>query len=111
MPVIRLCWGRESPDLGRLSGCHAAAGRTAAGADAICIFLQGCCGDINPLRMAHSEDRAQDFEVVEQVGAELATSVLGVLEQLQGHVLAERTSWRSPSRRARWRADSTRTAG
>ena len=53
------------------------------GADATCIFLQGCCGDINPLRMARSDDRAQDFDVVEQVGAELATSVLGVLEQMK----------------------------
>ena len=53
------------------------------GADATCFFLQGCCGDINPLRMARSEDRAQDFEVVEQVGAELATCVLGVLELMK----------------------------
>ena len=53
------------------------------GADAICIFLQGCCGDINPLRMVRGDDRAQDFDVVEQVGAELATSVLGVLEQMK----------------------------
>ena len=53
------------------------------GADAICIFVQGCCGDINPLRMARSDDRAQDFDVVEQVGTELAASVLGVLEQMK----------------------------
>ena len=53
------------------------------GADATCFFLQGCCGDINPLRMARGEDRAQDFDVVEQVGMELATSVLSVLEQMK----------------------------
>ena len=52
-------------------------------ADAICIFVQGCCGDINPLRMARSDDRAQDFDVVEQVGSELAVSVRGVLEQMK----------------------------
>lgn len=52
-------------------------------AGAMCVFVQGCGADINPLRMARGDDRAPDFEVVEQVGAELAASVLAALEHLK----------------------------
>ena len=51
--------------------------------NAICFFFQGCCGDINPLRMARGDDRSNDFEVVEQVGTELSEEVLRVLEQMK----------------------------
>ncbi len=51
--------------------------------NALCFFFQGCCGDINPLRMARGDDRTKDFEVVEQVGTELGTEVLRVLEQMK----------------------------
>ncbi len=52
------------------------------GEKSLCVFLQGCCGDINPLRMARGDDRTADFEVVEQVGRDLAQEVIQVLDRM-----------------------------
>ncbi|WP_165227070.1 neutral/alkaline non-lysosomal ceramidase N-terminal domain-containing protein [Aquisphaera insulae] len=50
------------------------------GGDAVCVFIQGGGGDINPLMMARGEDRGGDFQVVERVGSRLADEVLEVLK-------------------------------
>ena len=54
------------------------------GGDAVCIFVQGGCGDINPLAMARSDDRGKDFGVVERVGKNLADEVIRVLDRMKG---------------------------
>ncbi len=52
------------------------------GNDTLCLFLQGCAGDINPLQMARGDDRQHDFDVVEKVGTDLANEVIRVLDGL-----------------------------
>jgi neutral ceramidase len=54
-----------------------------AGGNAVCIFVQGGCGDINPLAMARSDDRDEDFAVVERLGKNLADEVIQVLDRMQ----------------------------
>ena len=49
------------------------------GDQAMCIFIQGAGGDINPLLMARGESRDEDFEYVDRVGQQLASEVLRVL--------------------------------
>lgn len=56
----------------------------AVGEDAVCLFVQGGGGDINPILMARDAGREGDFEVVERVGARLAEVVLDVLTDLDG---------------------------
>lgn len=52
---------------------------------ALCLFLQGGAGDINPLIMAREkEDRSGDFELVETLGNLLADEVLKTLNSMQG---------------------------
>lgn len=50
---------------------------------AMCIFLQGCGGDINPLVMARGESRDGDFDLVDRAGQLLATEVLRLLTLLK----------------------------
>ena len=45
------------------------------GDDVTCVFFQGAAGDINPLFLARSDDRENDFAVVERMGSMLATEV------------------------------------
>jgi hypothetical protein len=49
------------------------------GEQAMCIFVQGGGGDINPLIMARGENRDGDFELVDRMGQLLATEVSRVL--------------------------------
>lgn len=53
------------------------------GENAMCVFIQGGGGDINPLMMARGEQRDEDFEIVKRVGRQLADEVLGVLEEMK----------------------------
>lgn len=53
------------------------------GEDAMCVFIQGGAGDINPLFLARGDDRDQDFELVEAMGELLATEVLRALSFIQ----------------------------
>ena len=53
------------------------------GGGAVCFFLQGAAGDINPLMLARSGDPAKDLPVVDSMGKTLATEVLSVLEKLK----------------------------
>ncbi len=64
-------------------GVMCAAVEKKLGGDAMVVFMQGCCGDINPLMMARGDDRAGDFELVERMGTVLADEVLEVLEYLK----------------------------
>jgi len=54
------------------------------GGDAMCIFIQGCCGDINPLLMGRTAGSEEDFKLVRQAGNLLAREVEEVLEQMKG---------------------------
>jgi hypothetical protein len=54
-----------------------------AGRGAMCMFVQGGGGDINPLIMARGDDRGSDFELVERTGQLLADEVLRVLALLE----------------------------
>jgi neutral ceramidase len=56
---------------------------TKLGGNAVCFFLQGAAGDINPLMLARSGDPAKDLPVVDTMGKSLATEVLAVLERLK----------------------------
>ena len=59
----------------------------AMGEACMCIFLQGAAGDINPLFMARGDDRDQDFEIVDAMGAALADEVkrtLALMEDATG---------------------------
>jgi len=53
------------------------------GGGAVCFFLQGAAGDINPLMLARSGDPAKDHPVVAAMGKSLAGEVLAVLERLK----------------------------
>lgn len=53
------------------------------GDGAMCFFVQGCCGDINPILMARAKDRDTDFDVVQHVGHELAVEVNRTLDRMQ----------------------------
>ena len=55
----------------------------AVGDEAMCIFIQGAGGDINPLIMARGDSRERDFEHVQRVGENLAVEVLRVLEMME----------------------------
>jgi neutral ceramidase len=55
--------------------------------DAMCVFLQGGAGDVNPLFLARGDDRSKDFDVVERMGEMLATEVsraLSFIEEEEG---------------------------
>ncbi len=58
-------------------------GKEHVGKEAMCIFIQGCAGDINPLAMARSDTREDDFAVVERTGELLADEVIRVLGRMQ----------------------------
>jgi hypothetical protein len=55
----------------------------ALGDDAMCIFVQGAGGDINPLIMARGENRDHDFEHVDRMGQLLANEVLEIVEEMR----------------------------
>ena len=46
------------------------------GGDAMCVFIQGAAGDINPLFLARGDDRGKDFDLVDKMGSMLADEVL-----------------------------------
>lgn len=54
------------------------------GGDAMCIFIQGCGGDINPLLMGRTAGSEEDFVLVRQAGNLLAKEVEEVLEEMKG---------------------------
>ena len=54
------------------------------GEDAMCIFIQGCCGDINPLFLGRTGGSEEDFKLVRQAGNLLAKEVEEVLEEMKG---------------------------
>lgn len=53
------------------------------GNDAMCVFIQGGGGDINPLIMAREEAREGDFALVQRMGELLAGEVVKVLEGME----------------------------
>jgi len=54
------------------------------GGDAMCLFIQGCGGDINPLLMGFESGSEEDFKLVRQEGNLLAKEVEEVLEEMKG---------------------------
>ena len=55
----------------------------AVGGNAVCYFLQGAAGEINPLMLGRSGDADRDLAVVETMGKALAAEVLKVLETMK----------------------------
>ena len=53
------------------------------GGAAKCLFVQGGCGDINPLFMGRTGDAEKDYPHVLRMGELLAGEVLGVLERMK----------------------------
>ncbi len=53
------------------------------GGNAVCFFLQGAAGDINPLMLARTGDPVKDLPVVDTMGKSLAGEVLAVLERMK----------------------------
>lgn len=54
------------------------------GDDAMCLFIQGCGGDINPLLLGRSAGSEEDFKLVRQTGNLLAKEVEEVLGEMKG---------------------------
>ncbi len=84
------------------------------GEDAICYFVQGGGGDINPLLMARGEDREGDFDVVERVGRRLAEEVLDVLERTEDEPGVSNSLSMASTRmqvKSRWDPDEELTLG
>ncbi len=54
------------------------------GGNAMCLFIQGCGGDINPLLMGFEAGSEEDFKLVRQQGNLLAKEVEEVLEEIKG---------------------------
>jgi hypothetical protein len=53
------------------------------GGNAVCFFIQGAAGDINPLILARSANRMEDFSQVETMGKLLAGEALTVLDRMK----------------------------
>ena len=53
------------------------------GKQAMCIFVQGAGGDINPLILARGDDRDDDFVMVDRMGQLLAVEVQRVLAMIK----------------------------
>ncbi|RJP22448.1 MAG: hypothetical protein C4527_21780 [Candidatus Omnitrophota bacterium] len=53
------------------------------GAGVECIFVQGGCGDINPLIMARTGNPDEDFPLVESMGNLLADEALNTLKRIE----------------------------
>lgn len=84
------------------------------GGNAVCFFLQGAAGDINPLMLARSGDVAKDLPVVDTMGKTLAVEVLAVLERMKGTPgKGEQFSTASKTLTvdSRWQADKTLRVG
>ncbi len=58
--------------------------RLPPGRDAMCMFIQGCGGDINPLFLGRTAGSEEDFVLVRQAGNLLAKEVEEVLEEMNG---------------------------
>ena len=54
------------------------------GGDAMCLFIQGCGGDINALFLGRTGDSEEDFKLVRQAGNLLAKEVEEVLDEMKG---------------------------
>ena len=54
------------------------------GGDAMCLFIQGCCGDINALLLGRTGGSEEDFKLVRQTGNLLAKEVEEVLDEMRG---------------------------
>ncbi len=54
------------------------------GGDVECIFVQGGCGEINPLILARTGNPEEDFPLVENMGKLLAEEVLDTLHRMEG---------------------------
>jgi Txe/YoeB family toxin of Txe-Axe toxin-antitoxin module len=52
------------------------------GDDALCLFIQGCGGDINPLLLERTAGSDEDFQLVPQTGNLLAKEVEQVLDEI-----------------------------
>jgi neutral ceramidase len=57
---------------------------TYLGGDAMCLFIQGCGGDINPLLLGRTGGSEEDFKLVRQTGNLLAKEVEEVLDEMKG---------------------------
>ena len=87
---------------------------TKLGGNAVCFFLQGAAGDINPLMMGRSGEDAKDLPVVEEMGKALATEVLSVLDQIkstQGKSEQLSLASKTLSVENRWHADQSLRTG
>jgi neutral ceramidase len=53
------------------------------GGNAVCFFLQGAAGEINPLIMARGKERDQDFPLVETMGKLVAGEALAIIDRMK----------------------------
>ncbi len=84
------------------------------GGNAVCFFLQGAAGDINPLMLGRSGEDARDLPVVDEMGKALATEVLSVLGQMKSTAgKSEQLSFASKTLDVenRWHADQILRTG
>ena len=80
------------------------------GGDAVCFFVQGASGDINPLMLARSGDPAKDLPLVDTMGKSLAGEVLSVLQRMKSEpAKGERllTASTTITVENRWKPEST----
>lgn len=50
------------------------------GGDAVCLFLQGACGDINIYKSSAPPTLTDDYDIIDYFGLQLANTVAGVLD-------------------------------
>ena len=84
------------------------------GEQCMCIFIQGGCGDINPLIMARGESREQDFDDVRKLGELLAVEVkraLAFAKDVQGISNSFAATSKEMQFRNRWKPNEELTLG
>lgn len=67
--------------------------------DAVCLFLQGACGDINVFKSSAPEDLTNDYAIIDYFGKRLADTVSGVLNGTMERVGEPMLKWSSHSLR------------
>jgi hypothetical protein len=84
------------------------------GGEAMCVFIQGAGGDINPLIMARGENRDEDFALVRRMGELLAGEVNEVLREMKerrGESNSLSAAWSTFRVSERWDPSKEMTVG